>query len=84
MPTREPAMPNNPIGSEAEGTTKRITLCTKVASICAMAYCVISFYRGFVIPDPAQVFVSVGVLVFVLVSCHLLEILFNEKVNRPQ
>jgi hypothetical protein len=69
-------------GNGSEDTTKRITLSTKIASLCAMAYCLYSFYWGVLIDDSARVFLSVAVLVFVLVSCRLLEMLFNDKVKR--
>jgi hypothetical protein len=77
-------MSNIPVGKATEETTNNITLLTKVISLCTMAYCVFSFYRGVVNADSTQVFVSVAVLMVVLVSCKLLERLCNDRVKLEQ
>lgn len=79
---RIPTMPTNPVGGESMRTINRITLFTKIAVLCATAYCLFSFYRGIYTADSTKVFVAVAILASVLVSCHLMERLCNDKVKQ--
>jgi len=61
-------------GEEIKQGTRRITLFIRVALLCVIAYVLFSFYRGLVHEaDSTQVFISVAILTFVLVSCHLVD-----------
>ncbi len=77
-------MPNSPVKKETNQATHNITLFTKIAVLCAIAFCSFLFYRGVLTTDSTPVFVSVAVLSFVLVSCHLLERLCNDNVKQKQ
>jgi hypothetical protein len=77
-------MSTNPVVGVAERVTNRITLFTKISVLCAIFISLFLFYRGVLTSDSTPVFVSVAVLVFVLVSCHLLERLCNDLVKQVQ
>ena len=77
-------MPNNPAVGDAKQVINRITLFTKATVLCAIFISFFLFYRGVFTSNSTPVFVSVAVLVFVLVSCRLLEMLSNDKVKKVQ
>lgn len=69
-----------PVTGDAKRVTSRITLFTKVSVVCAIFISLFLIYRGIHTSDSTPVFASVAVLMMVLVSCHLLETLCNDKV----
>lgn len=64
---------NELIAIDNKKITNKITLFTEAAVSCAMFFCLLLFFRGLLTFDSTPVFVSVIVLVFVLISCRLLE-----------
>ena len=77
-------MSTNPVVGNAKLLTRRITWLTKVAVLCAIAFCLFLFYRGVFISDSTPVFFNIAVLVFVLISCRLLEKLYKDRVKQER
>lgn len=77
-------MSTNTDAGVAKRVTNNITLFTKISVLGAIFISLFLFYRGVHTSDSTPVFVSVAILMFVLASCHLLESLCNDQVEKTQ